>query len=86
MIVTAPRHVGVCTKYVLASSNNCQSGSRSITVVDAAKADQNRTRATMVGGERSHRCAIPAPEISTFITSSGSYLLKQDISAKALPL
>ena len=26
----------------------------------------NRTRATLVGGERSHHCAIPAPLINSF--------------------
>ena len=29
----------------------------------------SRTRATLVGGERSHHCAIPAPQIQHFLVS-----------------
>ena len=34
----------------------------------------NRTRATLVGGERSHHCAIPAPQLSCFLAIEYAYL------------
>ena len=34
----------------------------------------SRTRATLVGGERSHHCAIPAPPRHTCVCLSGFYL------------
>ena len=45
----------------------------------------NRTRATLVGGERSHHCAIPAPEkhhIHDYVVKKGELYSKGEIDNK----
>ena len=42
---------------------------------------RNRTRATLVGGTRSHHCAIPASQILKSNESPGSHLVLNGVQA-----